>query len=222
MSVDQYCSVAKASEVLGEKWTLLIVRELLVGARRYSDLQQALPGISPSLLTKRLRFLEECDLLIRARVATGRHREYRLTEEGRDLQPVIAHAAAWANRWMRSRMSEEESQVEFLMCEIRRSVRTKHIPAERAAIRFLFTDQARMREWWLLVDGEAVDVCTLDPGHAVDLYINTDAATLRRVWQGELGLHDAIASQAVQLIGPEEFTHSMKYWLGLRRCKPAA
>ena len=116
----QFCPVAKASDIIGERWTVLILRELLLGTTRYNDFQRALSRISPTLLSKRLKMLEEKGLVIRKRPARGRNYEYHLTACGRELEPMIEMLAVWGMRWARGQMTDADLDVEFLMWDFQR------------------------------------------------------------------------------------------------------
>ena len=124
----QFCPVAKATEVIGEKWTMLVLRELLLGTTRFSDFQRSLSRMSPTLLTKRLRQLEESGILIRKRLSGQKGYEYRLTEAGKELSPLIEVLAVWGMRWARSQLTDDELDVEFLMRELQRRLHVDHLP----------------------------------------------------------------------------------------------
>jgi DNA-binding HxlR family transcriptional regulator len=111
----QFCPVSKTAEVLGEKWTLLIVRELVLGATRFSKIQRAIPRISPTILNKRLAELQEHGVIVRKHIPEQRGFEYQLKESGRELYPLILQVAEWGMRWTRSTMSDEDLDVELLM-----------------------------------------------------------------------------------------------------------
>ena len=114
----QFCPVAKASDIIGERWTVLILRELLLGTTRYNDFQRSLSRISPTLLSKRLKMLEEKGLIVRKRSPGAKSHEYHLTACGRELEPMIEHLAVWGMRWARGQMTDIELDVEFLMWDL--------------------------------------------------------------------------------------------------------
>src|SRR3954465_7620571 len=134
----QFCPVAKAAEVLGERWTILIVRELLLGSNRFSDLQRALSQISPTLLTKRLNQLQDCGLVIRKILAKKKRTEYHLTSAGRDLLPVVVSLADWGMKWARGQMSDDELDVELLMLDFSRRIDETQLPGGGTVVHFVF------------------------------------------------------------------------------------
>ena len=211
----QFCPIAKASEVLGEKWTVLIVRELLLGTRRFNDFQRALSLISPTVLAKRLKTLEEHGLLFRKAVPGGRATEYHLTPAGRELYPVIEELAVWGMRWARKHLDDSELDVELLMWDIQRRINRDALPGGQAVIRFNFAGLKRYRDWWVVVDESGADLCTNDPGKDVDLHVVSDPRTLIEVWMGDTTLTHAKASGKLRLVGSALYSSSMKNWFML-------
>ena len=211
----QFCPIAKASEVLGEKWTVLIVRELLLGTRRFNDFQRALSLISPTVLAKRLKTLEEHGLLFRKPVPGGRATEYHLTPTGRELYPVIEELAVWGMRWARKHMDDSELDVELLMWDIQRRINRDALPGGQAVIRFNFAGLKRYRDWWVVVDESGADLCTNDPGKDVDLHVVSDPRTLIEVWMGDTTLTRAKSSGKLRLVGSALYSSTMKNWFML-------
>ena len=136
----QFCPVAKATELIGERWTLLIIRELVLGTHRFSDFQRALSRISPSLLTKRLKDLEKAGIIIRKTQQGRRGYQYFLTPAGRQLAPVIEHLATWGMRWARSQLTDDELDIEFLMWEIQRRLDSEALPDGETVLCFIFEE----------------------------------------------------------------------------------
>lgn len=211
----QFCPVSKAAEILFEKWTILILRELLMGTTRFNDFQRAISRISPTLLTKRLKALEENGVIIRKQVSGQRGYEYRLTPAGKELEPLMENIAVWGMRWARGRMSDDELDVELLMREVQRRIQTKNLPDGETVICFVFTDLKKHRSWWVWVDGNEVDLCTEDPGKDVDLYISSNVRTMVEAWQGDIDLIKALASGAIKAHGDRNLIKTMPDWLGL-------
>lgn len=208
----QFCPIAKASEVLGEKWTLLIVRELLQGTRRFNDFQRALSLISPTVLAQRLRALEERGVLFRRRAPGGRVSEYHLTRAGRELYPVIEELAVWGMRWARGRMDDAELDIELLMWDIHRRIDREALPGGQAVIRFSFPESKQFRDWWVVVDERGADLCTKDPGRDVDLEVVSDLRSLVEVWMGDVPLQQARAAGRIRLSGSTEYARTMRDW----------
>jgi len=211
----QFCPIAKATEVLGERWTVLILRELLMGTTRFSDFQRALSKISPTLLAKRLKSLEGEGLIIRKKITGGHGHEYRLTPAGRDLKPVIESLAVWGMRWARGRMEEDELDVDLLMWDIRRRLDLAHLPDGETVLCFIFKDFKTRKSWWFVVNDGEVDICNEDPNKEVDLYLTTDLRTLVEIWEGDRPLKPALRSEEILAVGKRNLIRSMADWFPL-------
>lgn len=211
----QFCPVAKATEVIGEKWTMLILRELLMGTTRFNDFQRALSRISPTLLTKRLKHLEERGILIKKKISGQKGYEYRLTRSGKELAPLIETLAIWGMRWARGQMTDDELDIEFLMWDLQRRVQTEHLPDGETVVCFIFAELDKYKTWWIVAYDDKVDLCTEDPGKDVDLYINSTVRTLVEVWEGDVELKAALADERIATHGLRALERSMSDWLGL-------
>ncbi|MDA1326628.1 MAG: helix-turn-helix domain-containing protein [Proteobacteria bacterium] len=214
-SYGQFCPVAKATEIIGEKWTLLILRELLLGTCRFNDFQRSLSRMSPTILTKRLKHLEERGVVIRKPLSGQRGYEYRLTPAGKELEPLIETLAVWGMRWARGQMSDDELDVELLMWDIHRRILTRHLPDGQTVLCFSFKDLDKHKTWWLVIDGDDVDLCTEDTGKDVDLYVTTELRTMVEIWEGDADLKKAIRDGRVIAIGDKSLIHTMPDWFGL-------
>ncbi len=208
----QFCPMAKATELIGERWTLLVLRELFLGTTRFNDFQRALSRMSPTLLVKRLRHLEECGIIIRRKLSGQRGYEYRLTEAGRELSPLLEVLSVWGMRWARGQLTDADLDVEFMMRELQRSLQTEHLPDGELVIRVTCDELKKHKTWWLLVDGKVVDLCTEDPGKEVDLYINSSVRTLVQVWGGELDLRSAMRKGSIMAHGLRHLVRTMPTW----------
>lgn len=212
----QFCPVAKACEALGERWTVLVVRELLAGSRRYNDIKRGLTLISPTVLSQRLANLQARGIVARRLSADRKSWEYHLTDAGRELAPIVMALGQWGARWVRSQMSREDLDVELLMWDIRRTIDVQDLPAGRLVLHVEFTDLAkRFRRWWLVADGREVDVCVEDPGRDVDVTFRTDLKTLTQVWLGDVSLRTAQATGRLQVNGAASYTRHLSKWLVL-------
>ena len=211
----QFCPVAKATEVIGEKWTLLVLRELLLGTTRFNDFQRAISRMSPTLLAKRLRHLEECGIIIRKKISGQKGYEYRLTAAGKELGPLIEVLAVWGMRWARGQMTDDELDVEFLMWDVQRRLQTQHMPDGETVICLVFDELKKYKTWWLLVDGDVVDLCTEDPGKDVDLYLNSSVRTVVEVWEGDLDIRAALRDKSIRAHGPRHLIRTMPDWFGM-------
>jgi DNA-binding HxlR family transcriptional regulator len=211
----QFCPVSKATEVIGEKWTLLVLRELLLGTTRFNDFQRAISRMSPTLLAKRLRHLEECGIIIRKKISGQKGYEYRLTAAGKELGPLIEVLAVWGMRWARGQMTDDELDVEFLMWDVQRRLQTQHMPDGETVICLVFDELKKYKTWWLLVDGDVVDLCTEDPGKDVDLYLNSSVRTVVEVWEGDLDIRAALRDKSIRAHGPRHLIRTMPDWFGM-------
>jgi len=211
----QFCPVAKASDIIGERWTVLILRELLLGTTRYNDFQRALSRISPTLLSKRLKMLEEKGLIVRKRPPGAKSYEYHLTACGRELEPIIEHLAVWGMRWARGQMTEVELDVEFLMWDLQRRLQTERLPDGETVLCFEFDELERFRTWWLVICQGKVDLCSENPGKEVDLYINSTVRDLALIWRGDVPMAEALRSQSIRTHGNVHLARTIQDWLGI-------
>jgi len=211
----QFCPVAKASEVLAERWTPLVVRELLCGSHRFNDLQRGVPLMSRSLLAKRMRELEQAGIVERRRSPDRRGPEYHLTPAGEELRPIIMGLGTWGQRWARSELSRDELDPRLLMWDMQRSIETEALPEHRVVVRFRFTDVRGNlpRVTWLILEREDVDVCYRDPGFDVDLVVSGRLRTLIEVWLGDVSFAAALGAGALELMGPHGLADAFPQWL---------
>ncbi|RKS76351.1 HxlR family transcriptional regulator [Actinomadura pelletieri DSM 43383] len=206
----QFCPVAKAMELLDERWTLLIVRELLSGSERFNELRRGVPRMSPTLLSKRLNQLVRAGVVERR--AEGNDARYVLTPAGEELRPVVEALAVWGVRWI-GELGDQDLDPRLLMWDMRRKVDHEAVPDGRTVIEFVFPDvPARERCWWLVVTPGEADVCDADPGFDVSVTITADLRQLTRVWRRDLPWSDALRTGAVQVRGPEELRRAVPGW----------
>ncbi|MEH6549341.1 MAG: helix-turn-helix domain-containing protein [Pseudomonadales bacterium] len=215
MDYGQFCPIAKATELLGERWMLLILRELFLGSHRYSELQRGLSRISPSLLTKRLKQLEQAGIIVRKIRHGGSGHEYYLTPAGKDLKPLMENLAVWGMRWARGQLRGEELDVEFLMWDVQRRVQTDKLPDGETILCFIFSDIERYHSWWVIVRDDNVDLCTENPGLDVDLYIRSSLRTMVEVWEGDLPLQSALNNEKIAAQGNKQLAKTMSAWFGI-------
>jgi len=213
MEYGQFCPIAKASEVIGEKWTILIIRELLMGATRFSEFQRGLSLISPTLLTKRLDSLAQHGLIVKKKIQNQKGFEYVPTEACQALLPVIRSLGEWGMCWARSSLTERDYDVELLMLYLQRSIVPEKLPGKVTVIRFKFTDVEKYPDWWMLVEGESVDLCNNDPGKDVDIYFTSKLSTLADIWMGENSYRKAVREGALTLMGAPALTDNITAWM---------
>ncbi|WP_148254583.1 winged helix-turn-helix transcriptional regulator [Aidingimonas lacisalsi] len=216
----QFCPVAMASEVLGTRWTILVIRELLNGSHRFNDLRRGLPLISPALLSKRLRSLEDLGVVRRRIDPDGRTPLYELTEAGHELRPVIMSMGRWGQRWLESQLSMKNLDPSLLMWDMRRNLDPRPLPSHRVTIQFLYHDVVRgQSRWWLVIDNieneVVVDLCQRDPGFDIDLYVVSDLRSMTAIWMGIMTVQEAIDRNKLTLTGTQHLKANMQTWLGL-------
>ncbi len=211
----QFCPVAKATEIIGERWTLLVLRELLLGTTRFNDFQRAMSRMSPTLLSKRLKQLEECGIVIRKKLSGQKGYEYRLTAAGKELSPLIEVLAVWGMRWARDQLTDDELDVKFLMREVQWRLKTEHLPDGETVICLTFDELAKHKTWWFLVDDDVIDVCTENPGKDVDLYINSSVRTVVEVWEDDLDMRKALRNGLIKAHGLRHLIRTMPDWFGV-------
>jgi DNA-binding HxlR family transcriptional regulator len=213
MQYGQFCPIAKATEILGERWTILILREVLMGGRRFNELQRGLGDISPALLTSRLKSLEQQGILARRRISGQRGHEYFPTPACEQLLSVIIAIGEWGLCWTRDMLVEDDFDIDFLMYYLERSVDPEKLPGDATVIRFQFTDLVEQRNWWLLVDRSSVQVCLTAPARDVDVYLSTTVRTMHDVWMGDRSYRDAVNADDLIIEGELALTRNVSNWL---------
>ena len=208
----QFCPVAKAMELLDERWTLLIVRELLMGSRHFNDLRRGVPRMSPALLSKRLRTLMQAGVVERR--DHGGRIAYVLTEAGAELMPVVEALGRWGTRWV-PELGDRDLDPHLLMWDMHRNLNLDALGDGRTVLHFRFPDVPRPNAWWwLVIDQEGVDVCDVDPGFPPTLTVTAPLRTLTDLWRGELDWAGA-AQRGLQLDGPAWARRALPRWLRL-------
>ena len=222
----QFCPISKAMEVLGERWTILIVRELLLGATRFSELQRGLPTISPTMLNRRLAEMVDCGLVDKSARRGGRGHANHQTPAGQDLQPALVALGSWGMRWARGQMRDEELDVQQLMYDIQRQFDPGRLPRRgRSVIQFHFSELTDYADWWLKIDDEQVDLCIDEPGDEIQLLITSTLRCLTEIWMGDTSLAQARRQRRLELLGQTDYERSIDRWLGrhmLADIRPAA
>jgi len=211
----QFCPIAQAAEVLTERWTPLVIREIaLTGSRRFNDIQRGVPLMSSSLLTKRLRQLERAGIIERKQRLDGKGSEYHLTRAGQELGPLMAQIGIWSERWLRRPIFENTPDTGLLMWWVRGTVKADEMPAGRIVIHFHFRGAPeKLRNFWLVLP--EADLCLTDPGFGVDVTVNSDPKTLTSVWMGDLDLARARSSGDIELDGRRDLVRAFPKWFAL-------
>ncbi len=206
-----FCPVALASDVIADRWTPLILRELIIGNTRFNDIARGMPGISRSLLVQRLRHLERKDIVEAWPLPNGRGREYRLTPAGKDLEPVLIALGRWSVQWLYERVDHNDVSAETLMWWMHRRVDTEHLPSRRTVVLFEHT-APKLSYFWMLAERGEVSICLSDPGFAVDGIVRCQTPALAQVFSGELNWDDAIDSSAIELNGDNAVLRALPRW----------
>lgn len=208
----QFCPVAKTAELLCERWMPLVLRELMCGSTRFSEVQRGVPLISPALLAKRLRQLVAAGVVTAS--GEGRRRTYEVTAAGWELYPVIEAMGVWGQRWARSDYGPDELDPGFLMWDMHRMLQPTGLAEQRTVIEFWIRGgPPRKSTYWLVVD-DAVDLCLVDPGQQVDLRVNADLRGLTEVWMGDRTMTQAREAGLVEVLGPPRLAARFADWLG--------
>jgi DNA-binding HxlR family transcriptional regulator len=216
----QYCPIAKASEVLGDRWTLLIVREMLGGANGFNELHRGLPGISRSVLADRLRSLERAEIVYRRTGPKGRTLDYRLTLAGRDLEAVVQALGEWGVTWSVTDPRPEELDPYLLIVWMARHVDREQLPPNRTVVQFDFRDPTE--RYWMVLEPFDVSVCLQHPGFDIDLAVTVDTATLYRVYLGRAELAGALRTHMLTMRGPRALQHGFGRWFAWSAFAPAS
>lgn len=220
-SYRQFCPVAMAAEILCRRWMMLVIRELVAGTTRFNDLRRGVPKMSRSLLATRLRELEDFGVIERHLLShqSGVH-EYRLTEAGRDLLPVVEAVGNWGQTWVESRLSLRNLDASLLMWDMHRNLDPAPLPNRRCLIQFCFPElPPRQQNYWLVVEPSGdVELCRDDPGFELDLLVTTDLHSMTMIWMGLATVQEL--RERLDLSGDREIAARMQTWLGLSPFAP--
>jgi len=205
----QFCPVAKAAELVDQRWMLLVLRELMCGSERFNDIRRGVPKMSPTLLSRRLRDL------VRAGVVEHSDGRYRLTPAGEELRPVVEALGQWGTRWI-TELGDPDLDPHLLVWDMHRRVSLPDLPTGRTVLQLRFPDvSGDAREWWLVMTRDGVDVCDADPGFEVAVRLECPLRTMTRVWRGDRGWEAAQRSGDLTLAGPEHLRRRVPDWLQL-------
>lgn len=209
---NQFCPLAQAAQLLCERWTLLVVRELIAGSTRFNELQRGVPLMSPTLLSTRLKQLAQAGVIT---IEGGRgNARYRLTAAGRELRPVVELMGVWGHRWARSRLDGDDLDAGLLMWDMRRSVDAGLFPARRIVVQFEYPDAPPgARDWWLVSENGQIDLCLTDPGYEVDVVIRASLKAMTQVWICDRTFNDAVKTGDIRVMGPPALTARLQAWL---------
>jgi DNA-binding HxlR family transcriptional regulator len=209
-SYRQYCPVAKAHEILGDRWTMLIVRELVAGLQNFNEIARGLPGISRSLLSERLLRLEASGVIKRVpRKPRGYH--YELTPAGRELEGVVVAMGSWAVTWAFGLPNEDELDPGLLLWWMERRLNLDALPNQRITIAFDFLVGRKGQFWFVVADGEA-STCLEDPGFEIAILVVADLSAFYQVWLGKMTLRHAVSKELIRIEGTPKFERAFESW----------
>ena len=206
------CPAVKAADMIGDRWVLLLMRELFLGATRYKDFQSALPRISPTVLSNRLKQMEMNGMIIKKTGVGEKTTEYRLTRCGRELAPLIDQMSKWGLRWARRRIAEEDMDAGSFMWDFHRTMGSQELPDGETVLSVQLSDVEQHGKWWLICKQGEVDLCTEDPGKDVDLYMSGPLSTFAGVWMGDQSAQDAIQNEDLLMTGSAHLSRTANAW----------
>jgi DNA-binding HxlR family transcriptional regulator len=209
----QFCPVALASEVLTQRWTLLVIRELLAGSTHFNDIRRGVPRISATLLKERLETLEHAEIVERRKSSDSRTYEYVLTRAGQELKSVLTGVGEWGQRWARD-IRPEDLDPGWLVWNVHRRLNKAQLPAGRTVIQMEFTDRVKDgRYFWLVCDSVNVEVCLKHPGYTVDLHVRTTVRVFAEAWRGIRSVRQEIRAGSIGLDGKAALRRAFPNWL---------
>lgn len=208
----QFCPLAQATQLLCERWTLIIVRELIAGSTRFGELQKGAPLLSPTLLSSRLKLLTTAGV-IEPRGRKG-SRTYHLTPAGLELRPIVELFGAWGHRWVRSDLGQGDLDAGLLMWDMRRSVDSRKFPGRRVVVKFEYPDAPEgARDWWLVSESGEIDLCHKDTGHEVDLVVRCSLKKMTEIWTCQREFDDAVRNREIKVMGDAVLAAGLQGWL---------
>lgn len=214
----QYCPLAKACELLCNRWTLLVIRELLDGSTAFNQIGRGVPAMSRNLLSQRLKELEAAGLLSCQSARRGVKGSYRLTAAGEALGAVVRSMGIWGQEWIDVEPSVHQVDAGFLMWDMRRNVKPLPDLPARFTVHFHFPDaEETLKEHWLVFENNEVELCFFDPGHEVDVEIEADLRTMTKVWMGWEDFAKAQREGRLQIRGDRKLAARAREWLGLSK-----
>ena len=215
-SYGQFCPVAMAAEIVCSRWTALVLREMLCGSTRFNDIRRGVPRMSPTLLSRRLKELEEAGVITASPTSQPGIFDYKLTSAGEELRDVVMSLGTWGQRWVESSLSLRNLDPSLLMWDMRRNLDPTPLPSRRCTVKFKYPEvRAGQQLWWLVIDGGKVDLCSVDPGFEVDLDVRSSLRSMTAVWMGLTTLKAEMEAGNIEIDGDKLIARSMHSWLGL-------
>jgi len=212
---NEACPISMAATVVCERWTLQIVREMLFGAKRYSEIQRFIPNISPSLLRNRLRFLEEQGVVVRKKIQSGNRYEYLLTPAGKSLAPMMTEMGKWGMKWANDCMTDKQNTSAGLLRDIAGGLNLDELPSGDTVIQIDFEESGQTTTGYIHVRGDTVQTCDTNLGFDTDVLIRSTISTLTKVWYGELKVTAAIEAKKMIVDAAPVYTRHIGRWFGV-------
>ena len=210
-SYGQFCPVAKASEIFAQRWTPLIIRELLMGSRKFSELEIGVPHIPRSLLTQRLRSLESVGVLERKADGNSKRAGYHLTAAGMDLFGVIRGLGEWGQKWVNHDIGQDEVDPAYLVWDMHRRVEVDLLPPDRVVVQMTFSG-ARTGDYWLILERPEPSACMQDPGFDVDVFVVADTVAIHKAWMGMASFDEYVEEGLIELFGLASHVNAFPTW----------
>lgn len=206
-----FCPLTLTTDVIGDRWTPLVLREMLLGNTRFNDIARALPGLSRSLLTQRLKHLERKGVLDARPLPSGRGSTYHLTPAGRDLHDVLIAMGRWSITWLYEKLDPTDVDAESLMWWMHRRTDPAHSPDRRVTVQFDHTAPAR-RSYWMVFERREASVCVSDPGFGVEAVVRCPTSELGRVFQGYESWRSAVRAGRIDVSGRRDVVRDISSW----------
>ena len=214
--IGSLCPTLKATDIIGDKWTLLILRELFMGSHRYNNFQNALPRISPTVLSNRLKTMEKNGLIIHKKDWGKNRGNYYLTQSGKELAPIMDQLARWGLRWARDQLCDVDIDVGTFMWDFHRTLRVDKMPDGEHVFCVILNDQPDAKKWWMIAKSDSVDLCNEDPGYDVSIYITSTLHSLAEVWTGDKKL-DLYIDNKISITGVRYLQKNVQDWFPFSR-----
>lgn len=207
------CPISKAASVLCERWTLQIIREMFMGASRFSEFQKYLPRLSPTLLNSRLGTLEAQGIILRKRVPEKKGYEYQLTPAGNALKPLLGEFGKWGMNWVFLSMEGDELNIAVIVRDFAFAMDTQQLPSGESVIQFTVQSETEAAKKFIMVREGNAEVCEENIGTEVDVYLSADLKTLYQIWYGEIGVNTACEKKLMKVVGAPGYTSNVSKWL---------
>jgi len=215
-SYGQFSPVAKTAEIFCVRWTPLILRDLALGASRFTELQRGVPLASPTLLSNRLKQLEKEGIVQRRKSASGRSWAYHLTPAGEELAAIVLSLGIWGQKWSRRKLAKDEIDLGLLLWAIERSAKPKAFGRGRTVVQLTLADQIeKKRYWWFLNERGRCELCLKAPDQNVDLFLETTLPDMIYLWRGDLTLAQALDARRLRIHGTSMAQRALSRWLGI-------